>query len=265
MRYDPATEPIDKIFLEVEKLAEFAEAADAAYTPAQIINLAYVIIKGLRVFGTNIMEWNRRVHANPAQNTWLNFKVHFRLAYKELKEVGALTAEETPFNQANFVQELVDAIREQAVISTTPTPALIPDPGATAPQVVTQQQVDAMNAVRGPRDPDISALLLQQMLHMQNFQTDMLRCLPALSNPNTRGGRGNGGRTNTGRGCGRSGRANTRTTRCTPREIQHCWTHGWGTHSGQNCNDPDEGHQVSATVQNRMGGSVCGLPPGYAE
>ena len=59
--YDPAIEPIDKIFIEVQELVNFSQAANAGYTMQQTINVAYIIIKKLRIFNKPIIEWNRTI------------------------------------------------------------------------------------------------------------------------------------------------------------------------------------------------------------
>ena len=72
--------------------------------------------------------------------------------------------------------------------------------------------------------------------------------------PNGRG-RGRGGRYSGGRGRGRFVR--------NPRVMRYCWSCGWCTHYGARCRTPREGHKTTATIENRLGGSVEGLPPNY--
>ena len=108
MFYNPSCEPIDKIFNEVEKLNEYANAANSGYTMVQKINIAYVILKKQRVFNQAITEWNRLIRGDPTQNTWDIFKLRFRVAYRELKEVEELQTSDSQFNTANLVNEIVD-------------------------------------------------------------------------------------------------------------------------------------------------------------
>ena len=102
------------------------------------------------------------------------------------------------------------------------------------------------------------------MMQMQDRYVDLTSRLVNQNNQNNQngGGRGNrGGRGNnnnnrdgngSGRGSGRGGR-----------NMYYCWSHGWCFHPGAYCRQRKPGHQPSATVDNRMDGSVEGLPPGY--
>ena len=40
------------------------------------------------------------------------------------------------------------------------------------------------------------------------------------------------------------------------RERRYCWTHGLCSHNGRECSNPAQGHQVDATLENRMGGNM---------
>jgi hypothetical protein len=44
-----------------------------------------------------------------------------------------------------------------------------------------------------------------------------------------------------------------------PAPNSYCWTHGTGRHTGENCNNKQEGHEEEATAQNKMGGSTAVL------
>ena len=112
MHYVPATEPIDKVFTTIHELAEFAAAANSPYNEQQIINIAYVIIKKCKVFNDAITRFNRDIRATPVNNNWNYFKDFFRAAYRELREVGDLTVADTPFNEANLISGIVDALQQ---------------------------------------------------------------------------------------------------------------------------------------------------------
>ena len=96
MDYDPAIHPVDNVFSAVQKLMEYADAARIPYTQPQIIGIAYNIFLKTGRFKEAVTEWNRIARANPNQNTWINFKIHFRRAHQELRERSDLTASETP-------------------------------------------------------------------------------------------------------------------------------------------------------------------------
>ena len=279
--YNPSTDPVDNVFTAVQKLSDLATAANAAYTVIQKINLAYCILKQQRVFKTPIKEWNRHVKNDPTNLTWMEFKRFFREQYKELKEVGELRADDTEFNQAHLVNEIVAALRHelpphQAVSPILPVPPAPPTPLAPVVYQDFNQQVPqtlpSVNAARfqnqNPSDA-ISALL--QQLQLQN--NIIQQCIPVQrstpnnnNNYNVNNGRNTGrGRNNGGRGRGRNTRGNGRGFggRRQRRQMKYCHTHGWTNHSGDECFYPSEAHQAEATLENRMGGSMDGLPPGY--
>ena len=250
MSYIPDREPIDKIFTEVQELAEFANAANAPYNEQQVINIAYVIIKKHRVFNQAITMFNREVRANAANNTWTFFKTFFCNAYRELREVGDLTVADTPFNEANLISGIVDALQQCQVID-TPSDH--------------ESQQEANSITRNTptaRTNDVMTNILTQMMQMQERYVDLSARL--MENNNNRGGgrgagRGRGRNQGGGRGNGAGRDGETRQGR----RMFYCWSHGWCFHPGAYCRDRLEGHRPSATVDNRMNGSVEGLPPGY--
>ena len=70
-------------------------------------------------------------------------------------------------------------------------------------------------------------------------------------------GRGRGNNGTQGRGGGRSGnQQHCRRTNTT----KYCWTHGACAHTSNECTSHAEGHKVTATFDNKMGGSTayCG-------
>lgn len=255
MQYDPATEPIDKIFTAVQTMAEFADAAGATYTERQIINFGYVILQKHRVFNDAITRYNRDIRANPLNQTWNYFKQFFRIAYRELKEVGELTVQDTPYNEANLISGIVDALQRCQIIEDgTPSP-----PPAQAPSPAPTPAPAANNATQRTTD-DVMSNILNQMMAMQGQVVDLTNQMMQQNNNNNyrrnnnQGGRGRGGGRgrNGGRGRGNDGR-----------RMFYCWSHGWCYHPSAYCRNRNEGHEPSATVDNRMGGSVEGLPPGY--
>lgn len=46
----------------------------------------------------------------------------------------------------------------------------------------------------------------------------------------------------------------------TSRAKHYCWTHGSGTHSGNDCRNPAVGHVTNASASNPQGGNMRGLP-----
>ena len=94
-------QPIDDVFNAVMDLAAYAEAAGAPYSQQQTINTAYNILSKTGKYGKRVLEWNRKPGN---QQTWLNFKQHFRAEQKEFRELHDTMVSKTEFNQANIVQ-----------------------------------------------------------------------------------------------------------------------------------------------------------------
>ena len=108
--------------------------------------------------------------------------------------------------------------------------------------------------------------ILQQMMQMQDRYVDLTARLVNQGQNNQGGGRGNrnGGRNNNNNRDGNNpGQGAGRGTGNGGRRMFYCWSHGWCFHPGAYCRQRKEGHQPSATVDNRMDRSVEGLPPGY--
>lgn len=102
MVYDTTT-PIDIVFNSIKDLMEYGEMADNTYTPNQSIQKAYNILNRCGIFREAIKEWNRLANSD---ETWNNFKNHFRTAHEELWETDALTMADTNYN-ANMVDDIV--------------------------------------------------------------------------------------------------------------------------------------------------------------
>ena len=247
MVYTPATDPVDKVFTEVSDLADFAAAAGAPYSRQQKINIAYVILMRARVFSQNITEWNRLIRVTPTDNTWENFKRYFRQAYCELKEVDEIRMAETPFNQANLVCQIVDAVQESLSNNEDLRNDEPPAPAANAARPPTTQSPAPSS------DPAMTALLQQMML----MNTNMLNAISGNGGGNRSNNNNNGGGRNN---CNRNRNRRNNNNR---RQMRYCWTCGWCTHDGEHCRNPADGHKAEATVSNRMGGSTDGLPPGF--
>ena len=271
MDYNAESEPIDNVFTKIEELVEFAAAAGAPYSRPQIINIAYVILKRLRIFNSSITEWNKKVRTTPALNTWINFKSFFRVAYEDLREVGELRLADTSFNQANLVTQIVDAVQESLgslpaepyPYTTAPLQQVIHSP----PPVETFPQANNAFIPTSPA-PQISnqdpmAAIVQQMMLMNTNLINSMQAQHSSTSSNTNGGQGRGrgrgnryGDRNGGRG--RNNRTGNRTF-----IMRYCWSCGWCLHDVKHCRSRKADHKVDATVTNRMNGSTEGLPPGF--
>ena len=204
MQYDPVSEPVDKVFMEVTHLVDYASAAGAPFTRPQTLNIAYVIRKNTRVFNNAIKEWNRLTRATPNHASWVNFKSHFRQAYKELHEVEELRAGDKQFHDtANLVSQIVDAVQEslQQVEEVPPETQSHPVLNALPNGAVANAVVNPTSS----SSPEMQALLQQMKLMNSNFMNYQNNTPSSGRTGNSVGrGRGRSGRNGySGRGCGR--------------------------------------------------------------
>jgi hypothetical protein len=78
--YDHA-QSIVNIFTDINEYANMAEAAHAAETTTQLINIGIIIITQSTIFSSDIRKW----HDKPDDDkTWPNFKDHFKAAQKAI-------------------------------------------------------------------------------------------------------------------------------------------------------------------------------------
>jgi hypothetical protein len=250
--YNPAL-PIDVIFNAVVDVSELAEAANIPYTEQQQITMCYNILNRSGRVTQDIKEWNRRpVHLK----TWTAFKAYFRRVHSELRETESETLQN--MQHANIARQVIEGIshlipsvEEPPPASTPPASAPAPPAPAPAPPAPAPPAPSALSVTESAIIPS----LIQQMNQMQTLMMSMQQgmCGPA----NGQGqGQGQGRGRNRGNRGGRGGRGGNGP----PVFTQYCWTHGLCMHIGANCRTPATGHQATATVDNRMGGSNRNCP-----
>lgn len=83
-----ASQPIETLFEQVEDAVNLTAAAQAPYTPEQIVAYAYNTIFQTGLFPDACRDWRRR----PAnEKTWVQFKIDFTIAHQEFKETQQTT------------------------------------------------------------------------------------------------------------------------------------------------------------------------------
>ena len=109
---DPA-DPVDLLFVEVDKLADVFELQQNPLTEIQIIEMAYVVIERAKAFKKDLREWNRK---RSDEQTWPRFKEHFRNAQQELRNSGDLTVKEAMEREelVNIVIESINSVMTNA-------------------------------------------------------------------------------------------------------------------------------------------------------
>ena len=275
LTYDPNL-PIDTIFTKIEKFTNFAEAARSPLNQQQSIDFAYNIFRRARVFQRYLLDWDKRAHLS---KTWIQMKIDFRQAVKDLRKTGDLQVRDL---NANLVQEIVsglqEAIEPALLAASSTTPSLAPTESMDVSTISLALQMNSATS-----DPII--LLMQQQLAtlttlVQQMQTGQ------QGQQGYTGGRGRGrgsqygGRGSfqgRGRGRGRGQQQNTWQTpnahsnphnpfqpQQTPNNTlrwpraynKYCWTHGACGHTSSICRVPHANHCWEATFQNKMNGNT---------
>jgi hypothetical protein len=74
---------------------------------SQKIAKAYIILNKTRHFKNDITNWHR---LPSIEETWINYKDHFRWAHQEFRETTDITLEESDLhrNNANLAQQVVE-------------------------------------------------------------------------------------------------------------------------------------------------------------
>ena len=190
---------------------------------------------------------------NPIQKNWINFKIPFCTAHRELKETGESKMQDAGFHQANLVNEFVSNLAalqfpypptgtQEPIYS--PTPTLIP---TAAPMLAPiSQTAPAANA-----DTDAASTIIPELLtKMQKMQQLMVHM-----------------KSNQGGGGGLNSYCNNRhplTSQATtePRQgktqrllpdffTKYCCTHIKCARKGAECNNKAPRHQDTATFFNK--------------
>ena len=240
MAFDP-TQPIDSLFTAIEELCDLAEAGGTPYTPAQCVNIAYVIINNTGCFTNAIREWIRKP---TNQRSWVQFKIDFRRAQKEYKECTRHSAQDANFS-ANMIQEIVDGIKQelrgmQEEYSYTSAPPV--NDFYTANHSISPTTTTSQSSIVSSLQEEIQSL--RSMIEtLRPIQPTMPSHTSTQSSVTSHNNFANQTVLKTKSG----------------KELKYCWTHGIGTHDSKECHKRANGHQEQATAQNIMNGSTKGV------
>jgi hypothetical protein len=224
--YDPNL-PIEALYDQVEDGVNLADAAEAAYTPAQIIAIAYNLIFATGIFPEACREWRRRPVAD---KTWTNFKIDFAIAHQDYKE-SQITANQAGYQSANHAA--YDAMRNETAL------ALANLATATASDRSTVASLTSTNSSLSSEVTQATVRLTAATQEINKLKLE-LATLRAGTNSN---------------------QDNNRPSRQYPPNDNYCWTHGFkvsSRHTSATCKGPHDGHQTGATRANTMNGSQKG-------
>ena len=237
--YDTA-EPVDTIFNKINWFQDLCELCDNSKTDRQLVQIAYIIFNRTRIFIDALLQWNKK-HTN--DKSYANFKTHMRAAYQALREVGALTVEDSTIAQANMIrdfstkQEQLTEDLKQTLQGNILDAMMMMQSSASLPPLSedTSTITDTMNSAKS--DATIETLVSI----IKNLETKLENL-----------------------------------TNVKPNQVQHddtinpktgkpwkryCWSCGCCPHASKNCPNKKTGHQDSATFKNRMGGSNTNCYP----
>ena len=240
--YDP-TKSINILLTAIQEHADMLKIAGAELQDSQIQKLAFLLINKFEIFRDALKAWNKI----PEPKTWERMKTHMRDEYNMLKEVSAISIQESVLNTTDVINELKTQ-QEQLLNSAEKRFK------TNLTEVMNMAISDVESKSNGESEEHVN-----NTSELSILRQEIKKLTSQLQN--TRG-RGNTnfnqhyttGFTNGGRGFN----PNQRYRRANNFQRQfYCWTHGAG-HSGWNCKNPAEGHQPSATFTNRMGGNNFG-------
>ena len=87
---------------QIEDACEYAAAGNAAFTNAQVLNTAFLLMLKSQACKDECKTWKVRLEA---ERNWINFKAHFRQAYRERNDLKRLEAQGTASQLMNYTQE----------------------------------------------------------------------------------------------------------------------------------------------------------------
>jgi hypothetical protein len=246
--------PIVNLFTQISKYAQMADHAGASASQAQLIDFGTIVLTASTRFASDLRKWQAKPELD---KTWQAFKTHFIEAQKAIHDSEpAVTTDSLGYHEASPAIDTATSIANQVVQSlvqhrdediTTITADSVHEQQMLAQLAnATQQnqQSQQMAAQMAALASTISSL--QTQVHQQN------------QNPQgRRQGRGGGNdRNNRNQGNDNRNQGNDNRNRNQSRPKCYCHSHGWCTHTSQDCNTPKPGHVATATAANMQGGST---------
>ena len=249
---DPS-DPIDLLFVQVDELADIYTLQRNQLSEKQLIEMAYVVIERAKAFKKDLREWNRKAEG---EQTWINFKKHFRNAQQELRTSGDLTVKEA-MGREELVNVVTESINNVMMEQNENKENIIQEDVNTINAMISkkeevlQKQVDDLKKhvealTKNSQQP--FQPWAQPQYGYQNFPP------PPQYNPYIRNNRNN---------INYNGRnRNNRNRRNNYKYVgtgRYCWTHGACDHWGKYCNNKAQGHVDSADFRNTQGGNMNGV------
>ena len=275
-------EPVDSIFIEIDKYAKMCELAQAPLTTRQICDFGYMHMLKLLKYKSTLKEWN----AKPvADQTWLNFKTLFRTAHRAMKKTGELQQHDG-LNHTELMNVVSEGVREAIKEMPDTPPVLPPIEHANAALGLQPNQSDLVSQLNEMREAmnQMQQMLLapkqseqsthqpaQQPYHnmKQNYhqyqQPQVIQQAPMMhqyqqhqpqfgyqQTPMQQNFQPFNQQFQQQQYMQQNQRGPQRA-----RTDKYCWTHGACGHKGKRCKNKAAGHKDEATFSNKMGGSTA--------
>ena len=225
--YDP-NQPVSVIFNEIMNLKDLFELTGSVLNESTMIRLGYAILNRARVFKDYLLSWNNK---RIEEHTWQNFQLHFRKAYRDLKKANALQIRDSTLNHTAIMDDL-KTHQEQTMLQMTDT---IKNSIYHTINHILEEADEAPTALTPPQTANaVTTTSLRQEIN------ELREMVKALVDTNKQS-------------------ALKKPLQKKPR--QYCWTHGWCAHNGTQCQARAAGHQESATLTNKLGGSEKNCSP----
>jgi hypothetical protein len=225
-------EPFENIITRIEDCIDYASSASAPYSAIQILSRAKRVVAETRLYHDDIEKWDENLFL---AKDWPTFKAYILAAQRKQHKQSA-TSKQTGYGLA--IQKMTDLAEGVAGVANA----------VSAMDAKTDARITALTA-------ELSLMRKQHSEMMARFNASAVTPIPAaVAAPVA---------------------APVVAPAAAPREPRerykripkddgsYCHTHGyWVTksHTSANCKWPKEGHQITATRANPMGGCEHGKP-----
>ena len=239
MTYDPQT-PVDTVFNKLNWFQDLCILSKNKKTDTQLVHIAYLIFNRTRAFMDILLKWNKK---ESEDKTYQNFKLHMREGHNALRNVGALTVQDSSINSANLLQEVTAHQEKMADDIKTSVSNQLQQSLLEALMVMqpSAQHTEDTSTITAPSMNSASTTSFDSLITMfKNLEKKM----DDIS---------------TNKNKGDNDTYNSLTDKINPHTgkpwKRYCWSCGCTTHKGRDCPNKKEGHKDEASFKNRMGGS----------
>jgi hypothetical protein len=216
-------QPIEVFFKQIEDAMEFAAAGQTPYTPAQVLSIAYQSIFRTGIFNDDCKIWKRQT---AAYKTWAQFKIDFRVAYKEYRDSLDISPQAAGFHAVTNEHQQESTIDAIANLAT-----------ATAEDRKAASNLTDTNATLTKSLARTTDKLIASMAQVANLTKQLSDSRGPKDTP-------------------------PKSDSISAEPKHYCWTHGhFSTHPSFTCPTPAPGHQNKAKWRDTMGGSEKNKSP----